>query len=88
MSKLGVSVAWLIMTHIILAQSEVATLSGTVTDTTSAILHNVSVITTNRERTFRSQQRGTIPAVSCSPTSDPLFMRSRLTCPDFYGQNV
>jgi hypothetical protein len=56
----------LIMTRIVLAQSEAATLSGTVTDTTGAILHNVSLMLPIRERTFRSQQRGTIPAVSCS----------------------
>src|SRR5215831_9651321 len=48
MSRLSLSATWLMITHILFAQSEVATLSGTVTDATGGILRNVSVTVTNQ----------------------------------------
>src|SRR5213594_2871249 len=48
MSKLCVSAVCIFMAPILLAQSEVATLSGTVTDSTGAVLNNVSITVTNQ----------------------------------------
>jgi hypothetical protein len=46
--KLCISVLCIFMSPVLLAQSEVATLSGTVTDSTGAVLNNVSITVTNQ----------------------------------------